>query len=56
LVRPAIAIDVRVFEFEPGDLFVGSALTVRVVKSIEAACSVLCKRMNIVVFTSVKAT
>ena len=48
LVRPAIAIDVRVFEFEPGDLFVGSALTVRVVKSIEAACSVLlAKGMNI---------
>jgi len=47
-VRPTIAIDVRVFEFEPGVPFVGSALTVRVVKSIEATCSaLLAKGMNI---------
>lgn len=40
-VRAAIAIDVRVFEFDPGAHFVGSALTVRVVKSINAPCSTL---------------
>jgi Piwi domain len=48
LVRPAIAIDVRVFEFERGAPFVGSALTVRVVKNIEATCSALLgKGMNL---------
>jgi hypothetical protein len=49
LVRPAIAIDVRVFEFEPGALFVGSALTIRVTKSIEGVCSaLLAKGMNLI--------
>jgi hypothetical protein len=40
-VRPAIGIDVRVFEFEPGTQFVGSALTVRVVNTVDVPCSVL---------------
>ena len=43
-VRPAIAIDVRVFEFDSGSPFVGAALTVRVVKSIDATCSTLLGR------------
>jgi hypothetical protein len=47
-VRPAIGIDVRVFEFDLDTLFVGSALTVRVIKSIDATCSTfLAKGMNI---------
>jgi hypothetical protein len=47
-VRPAIAIDVRVFEFNTGAPFVGFALTVRVAKSIDAACSTLLnKGMNL---------
>ncbi len=40
-VRPAITIEVRVFEFKPGIPFVGCALTARVTKRINATCSTL---------------
>jgi hypothetical protein len=47
-VGPAIAIDIRVFEYDLGNPFVGSALTVRVVKSINATCrELLAKGLNI---------
>lgn len=47
-VRPAIAIEVRVFEFQQGAPFVGSALNVRVTKSIDASCSeLLTKGLNL---------
>jgi len=42
--RPAIAIDIRVFEFEAGSLFIGSALAVRIVKRIEPSCSTLLEK------------
>lgn len=40
-VRPVIEIEVRVFEFDSGAPFVGSAITVRVRKSLDATCAAL---------------
>ena len=47
-VRPIIATEVRVFEFETGAPFVGSAITVRVIKSIDVPCSdLIAKGINL---------